>query len=146
MAESVTSQEQNCMNDKPSFFDTNILVYAFDEAEPLKREKCEKHVLQVFNGQTKGIVSNQILAELFFVLTQRVRKPLDTENAARIILSILNSNNWIKLNYSVETVAKAAKLTAEKRTPFWDALIAETMLENQVFSIITENKKDFEKI
>jgi len=29
---------------------------------------------------------------------------------------------------------------------FWDALIAATMIENNVFTIFTENTKDFKKI
>ncbi len=134
------------MNDEPAFFDTNILVYAFDQTEVLKRQKCKKLVLLVFKGQKKGVVSNQVLAELFFALTQKVREPYEPKKAAKLIKGFLNAPNWITTNYSFETVAKAAKLTAKKKTHFWDALIAETMLENQVFEIITENQKDFSKI
>jgi len=134
------------MNDEATFYDSNILVYAFDESEPLKKKKCEKLVLAVFNGRAKGIVSNQVLAEVFFILTQKVRKPISGEKAVRVVFGFLKSTNWIKINYSFETVAKAAKQTSKHKTHFWDTLIAETMLENQVCKIFTENEKDFSKI
>ncbi|MBI5072934.1 hypothetical protein HZA99_03885 [Candidatus Woesearchaeota archaeon] len=51
--------------------DTNILVYAFDNAYPKKREICKKLVLNIFNGKQKGVLTNQILAEFSAVVTKR---------------------------------------------------------------------------
>ncbi len=42
--------------------------------------------------------------------------------------------------------SSATKKSAYQGTPFWDALIAETMLENGVSTIYTENEKDFKKM
>ncbi len=36
-----------------------------------KRKKCKRLVERVFNGFVKGVISNQVLAELFFVLTKK---------------------------------------------------------------------------
>jgi len=43
-------------------------------------------------------------------------------------------------------VVKAIELQAAYKAPFWDALIAATMLENGVKTIFTENTADFRKI
>ena len=58
------------------FFDTSVLVYSFDYTEHEKRELSKKYVESVFEGKNKGIVSNQVLAELFNVLTRHVASPL----------------------------------------------------------------------
>ena len=134
------------MSGELTFFDTNVLVYAFDTTEALKREKCKKLVFSVFRGETKGLVSNQVLAELFFVLTKKVKHPYEAKKAANLVKGFIGSGNWIKVNYSCATAAKATGLAADNKMHFWDALIAGTMLENQAFEIITENGKDFSKI
>lgn len=134
------------MKDNACFFDTNVLVYAFDEAEPQKRSRCKKLVETVFEGNLLGVISNQVLAELFFVLTEKIEKPINKEKAQTIVEGFIESINWKKINYSINTVKKATKSAVSKKIHFWDALIAETMTENELFTIYTENAKDFKKI
>ncbi len=116
------------MTDDIALFDTNILVYAFDETAAGKHDKCKKIVMPIFKGEAKGIVSNQILAELFHVLTKKVRGLINAEKAAEIVFGFINSSNWIKVDYSSNTVGKAVARATMQKMHFWDALIAETML------------------
>jgi len=134
------------MNDEPPLIDTNILVYAFDETEPEKKAKCKKIVEKILRGETKAIVSNQILAEFYNALTKKIEKPIESEKALKIVQSFLRAGNIAKIDYTSKTVEKAIKKTMGHKAHFWDSLIAETMLENQVFEILTENEKDFSKI
>ena len=41
---------------------------------------------------------------------------------------------------------QAIELVKLYRAPFWDALIAATMLEHGIDTIVTENERDFKKI
>jgi predicted nucleic acid-binding protein len=132
------------MNDN-MIIDTNVLVYAFDLSEPEKRSKCKPIIESIFRGETKGIITNQILAEFFVTLTKKIQKPLNIEQAKMIICAIIDSDNWIKMNYSEKTLPKAIGLTEKTNIPFWDALIAATMIENDVFIICSEDQ-DFKKI
>lgn len=133
------------MNDE-IFFDTTILVYAHDEFELKKRQICKKLVEEVFKGEKRGVVSNQVVAELFSVLSTKMRKPIDTSVVERIVQDFILSENWIKINYD-EKIVKAAMFTSRNfNTSFWDALIAETMKENGINKIYTENEEDFKKI
>lgn len=125
-------------------FDTNILVYSFDKTEKNKRERCKKMVAKIFKGGT-GAVTNQVLAELLTVLTEKIEKPIEKEKAQTIIAGFVDSNNWVKLNYKARTVKKASNTSERHKIPFWDALIVETMLENEVFNIYTEDTKHFSK-
>ncbi|MBI3412656.1 MAG: PIN domain-containing protein [Candidatus Aenigmarchaeota archaeon] len=127
-------------------FDTTILVYAYDESYRVEREACKKLVETVFNGELRGVVTNQILAELFNVLTKKIEKPLDIETSEIIVNSLVESGNWKKINYSHETVKKAITTAKKSKAHFWDCLIAETMKDNGVENLYTENEKDFRNI
>lgn len=133
------------MNDK-FCFDTTTLAYAYDESYPKEREVCKNLVDKVFKGELAGVVTNQILGELFNVLTSKIEKPVDTERANIIVKSLIESVQWEKINYTYETVEKAINTLKTSKSYFWDTVIAETMKENSIDTIYTENEKDFKKI
>ena len=129
------------------FVDTCIIAYAYDLSEGGKRRKCKELVESGFYGYEELAVSNQILAELFFVLTKKIENPISSENAKTIVEGIIESENWVKIDYNSQTVRKAAiTVNDDNGLHFWDALIAETMIENKITEIYTENIRDFEKI
>jgi len=133
------------MNDE-LFFDTNILVYAYDASETKKQRACAQLVGKVFEGEIIGVVSNQVLGELFKGLTESIEIPISLENAELIIKDIIQSDRWMKINYDAETVKKAIVTVKFSKAPFWDILIVETMKENGINKIYTENEKDFKNI
>ena len=98
--------------------DTNILVYAFDNAYPEKRDVCKKLVSNIFNGKQKGVVTNQILAEFSAVVTRKMERPLTKDEARSIIGAIVSSGNWVIFDYNAETVLRALS----NAKPFWDGL------------------------
>lgn len=128
------------------FFDTNIIAYAFDRSDPEKRKVCSRLVKEAFDGVTRGSVSNQVLAELFVVLTQKVARPVSKARASTILRSFVDSPNWVKVNYEAGTAARAAGDSAAMANHFWDLLIAETMRDAGVRKIYSENAKDFEGV
>lgn len=126
------------------FFDTNIICYAFDLNEPSKREACEELVKRVAKGELIGVVSNQVLGEVFNAATSKLK--ISPEDANIIVQTIIKSDKWQKINYSHETISRAAEKFERLRVPFWDLLITETMKENGIDTILTENEKDFNKV
>lgn len=128
------------------FYDTNILVYAYDESEKEKRPVAEKLVEKVFAGEMRGSLSNQVISEFFYVLTEKINRPLAKETAAGIISKYVLSSKWEKVDYTNSTALKAALNSSRHNAPFWDMLIAETMKENEIAQIFTENEKDFRAI
>ena len=126
------------------FLDTNILVYAFDLSEKTKHEKCRKIISECFEGKKNFYLSNQSLAEFVSVVSKKIETPLPFSEIKEIIQEINSVNSWKKINYSNKTIESL--LMQDLKTSFWDSLIAETMKENNVFVIYTENTKDFNKI
>ncbi|MFH1649204.1 MAG: PIN domain-containing protein [Candidatus Woesearchaeota archaeon] len=118
--------------------DTNILVYAFDITS-LKHSQCAQLVEGIMTGKQQGAVTNQILAEFSDVITRKVKNPFSSDEARRIIDSILRSRNWTVLDYTGKTVSNALGVQGH----FWDLLIVQTLRENGLKAIVTENVKDF---
>ena len=134
------------MKDEILLIDTNILVYAYTKFDENKHKICEAIVESAFKGEKTYAISNQILSELFFVLTEKLKSPIPSEDAITIVSGIIDSINWIKINYTHETVKKSMLLSKICNVSIWDSLIAETSLENGISKIYTENTKDFRKI
>lgn len=126
------------------FYDTSILIYAYDITEPNKRNIAKPLVDNVFNGKANGVVSNQVPGELFKSFIEKLKTTV--EEAKSIVYGIIESENWIKINYDQETVKKAIINVEANKAPFWDSVIAETMKENGIIKIYTENEEDFKKI
>ncbi len=126
--------------------DTNILVYSYEESPDIRCAKCQELVLDIFDGKVKGVISNQVLAEFFRVMTTKIKTVLTKTEASDLVKALAESPGWGKINYTHETVRKAAKIAEECNIKIWDAIIAATMRENDISTIYTENEKDFGKI
>jgi len=62
--------------------DTNVLAYAYDVAEP-ERQRRALDLLHGLAERETGVVSTQIMAETFVVLTRKLSSPLSVEQAVR---------------------------------------------------------------
>lgn len=122
------------------FFDTNILAYFFDETETDKRRISAELIQKVFKGNISGCISNQVLAEFYVSITERLRKPLPKNLAFSIVDFFINSQNWRKVNYDVEAVKNALDILEDTSCSIWDAIIIETMKKNGISKIFTEDK------
>ncbi len=126
-----------------SFVDTNILIYAFDTNEPEKRPIARLLIQQAWQGQQTFHISNQILAEFSRALTQKKIPPYPPEKTSQLLQDF--QEGWIIHTYSIKTIYSTLKLLEQYSLSFWDALIAATMIENQVYQIYTEDEA-FNKI
>jgi predicted nucleic acid-binding protein len=128
------------------FIDTSVLVYAFDKTDNAKHTIAAKLIKAMSNGGEKPVVSVQVLLELYNVLTRFISNPLLPNEALSILNDFFESSDWIKLNYDGSIAKRAIATATDYKMKIWDVLIAETMKENNICTIITENEKDFKKI
>ncbi|MDE1845983.1 MAG: PIN domain-containing protein [Candidatus Micrarchaeota archaeon] len=126
------------------FFDANLICYAFDANEPAKRAICQDLIKQVLNNEIIGVVSNQVLGEIFNAATKKLK--VTPHNAKIIVQAIIESDKWQKINYTHDTISRATERFEQSNVPFWDLVIIETLKENNVTKIITENERDFRGI
>ncbi len=126
------------------FIDTNVLIYAYTTDEPKKHETCKDIVKKVFTGSMNAAVSNQVIGELSRALLTKFGSPL--ADVEKVIDELVLYDDLNKVDYTSKTVRRALVNCRTYGIPFWDSVIAETMKENGIYEIITENQKDFDRI
>lgn len=125
--------------------DTNILVYGYDCSEGEKHAVSRDLLKQIWK-EGRGVVCLQNLMEFFVVITKKVDSPVGVAEAKTIVEDFLKSDNWRIIDRDEDTFLSAIDIVSEYRIPLWDAVIVACMKENDITDIVTENKKDFEKI
>ncbi|MBW3019497.1 PIN domain-containing protein [Candidatus Woesearchaeota archaeon] len=127
------------MTDTRFILDSNILVYAFDSSDARKHDIAEQLLTEIL--ETESIICVQNLAEFYNTITLKMGNPITIKEAYDIIKLIIDCKNVTKLHYGGKTLLAAIELST--KVHFWDAILIATMLENQVYTIYTENVKDF---
>jgi predicted nucleic acid-binding protein len=126
--------------------DTNVLVYAFDKSETQKHEKAKKIIEACLAQKERFYISTQNISEFYHVITRYVEKPVSKPEARRLCEKFIFFSGFVKISPTTHALLEAMEINAETGVGYWDALIAATMIENGITSIITENGKDFRKI
>ena len=133
------------MNGEPRLIDTVVLVHAYTVSDNEKHRVALGLIERVWGGE-EATTTLQNLCEFFSVVTQKVEKPISASAAETIVKGILTANQWRVIDRGPETVFKAIELVKLHRASFWDDLIAACMMEQQVYTVITENERDFRRI
>lgn len=102
-----------------SFVDTNILVYSFDTAEPLKQEIAVELVLRLWrSGQ--GVLSLQVLKEFFVTVTQKLAARMAYDDARSAVEDFCT---WECVEENKNSLLLAMELSRKYTLSFWDANI-----------------------
>jgi len=107
------------MSDEPVFFDTNVLVYANDNAYPEKRKCARSLIFEAIRSGT-GCISAQVLAEFWVTVTRKIKIPLDTE-IAREQMALFMSFKVQAVDAA--TVLEALRIQDKHRLSYRDAQI-----------------------
>lgn len=116
-----------------AFIDTNIVVYAYDGADPVKQDRA-RAVLA--DGGLRPVLSTQVLGEFYVMVTRKLVSPVSPD-AAREAISRLSRFPVIPLD---RELAIAAVDTAQKyQLSYWDSLIVEAAVVGGCRTLITED-------
>lgn len=127
--------------------DTNILLYAFKKDD--RRHPRSLSILeQAQSGDIQAVVSVQNLAELYPNLTGPKSVPPDPPQIAVEKIRRLLAAPFIEVvNITQTTIILALEFCQRyriKKQNYFDAQLVAIMIENEIPTIITENKKDFQ--
>lgn len=116
-----------------TFVDTNILAYAHNTAEPEKHEQAAALLLDLWADRA-GVVSTQVLGELYSVLTRKMDvAPAD----AREIVLLYAA--WPVVETDVPMLAAAMERHEREQVAWWDALIVEAAIRAGAPRLATED-------
>ena len=100
------------------FLDTNVLVYAYDRAEPAKQQQA-RSLLGKLVSMGAGAVSTQVLSEFFVTITRKIRRPLTLEEALKRLAH--HSRLWMVIPLTPSVVLHAATAVLDHQMSLWDA-------------------------
>jgi predicted nucleic acid-binding protein len=102
---------------RPAFFDTNIIVYTDDTADPARQARA---IELVTSYQRAGlmVISIQVLQEYFAAATRKLR--IDAETAQRKVEVLARAKVFRPRE---DDVIAAIELHRLHRISFWDAMI-----------------------
>jgi predicted nucleic acid-binding protein len=117
------------------FFDTNILVYLFDQDVPEKRDRA-KLLFQQEVEAGRFVASTQVLQEFYVAATRKLAVPLpvaDAEEAVRALADL----SIVPVDSSM--ILSAIDRSRSMQVSFWDALIIEAALSVGATCLLTED-------
>lgn len=116
--------------------DTNVLVYAYDRAYPLKQRKSLE-VLDHLILNKMGCLSTQILAEFFNVVTSKISSPLSQKEAETQVDNFIRSSDVVDVTPLI--VIEAIRGVREHGFSYWDSQIWASARLNQIPFVISED-------
>lgn len=100
-----------------AFFDTNVLVYEFDQDDTERRTLAER-LLDKWRPSGRLVISTQVLQELYVVLTRKMG--IKKEDAEKIV------RKYARLEVIIvdsELILEGIRISRRYKISFWDALI-----------------------
>ena len=134
------------MTDNLKFIDTNIFIYSYDSSEQEKHKIAKNILKKCWLKLETYAISTQIISEFYVNTTKKIQYPIEPEKVEEDIRDILSFENFKMFEIKRTTISKAINISIENKLSYWDSLIAATMQENGIYTIITENERDFKKI
>jgi predicted nucleic acid-binding protein len=104
-----------------SFVDTNVLVYAHDRGAGSKHAAARELVQSLWEERS-GIVSTQVLQELYVNLRRKTARPLPLPELRLLLSDYLR---WDLVVNTGESILEALELEDRYRLSFWNALIVQ---------------------
>ena len=120
------------------FVDTNVIVYAHDTAAGAKHGAARALIERLWEERS-GVVSTQVLQELYVTVRRKVATPLAPEEAKLLIGDYLR---WEVVVNDGEAILAAIELEKRFKLSFWDALIVHAATQSGADTLYSEDLGD----
>lgn len=120
----------------PVFFDTNVLVYCIDPRDSNKQTQAQRLVRQA-SLSAEGVISTQVLIELYNVLGRKLRVP-DVERLA-VVQAYMG---WSVIDSDMSLVAAAMEKSVRHQLTIFDAMVVEAALRSGATTLYSEDLQD----
>lgn len=118
-----------------AFIDTNVLVYAVDDADPAK-----KRLARTLLDETPELVlSAQVLGEFYVTVTRKLAVALTPDTAADLV-NRLARLPCVAIDHQL--VQRATVASQRWQLSYWDALVLEAARQSGCVRVLTEDLTD----
>lgn len=118
-----------------AFFDTNVLLYMYDDNEPAKKAEA----LRLFGAEVeadRAVLSTQVLQEFYVNAVRKLKNPLSPERAEA---RVRDFSQLPLIQVDAPLILAAIARGQALSFSFWDALIVEAALEASADLLLTED-------
>lgn len=115
-----------------AFLDTNVFVYAYDEADSAKRDRARDTIVHT----PHVVISTQVLAEFYQVTTRKLATPLPPDRAAEVLAEM---SQLEVVTQDAALVRSAAALSRFAGLSLWDAMIVRAAATAGCDVLLTED-------
>ena len=116
-----------------AFVDTNLLVYCTDTRAPAKQRQARALVAKL-SASGEGVISTQVLIELFHTLTRKQKLPPATAQA--LVLAFMA---WPVIDSDAGLVSAAIERSVTQQLSIWDAMVIEAAITAGAQTLYTED-------
>lgn len=118
----------------PFFLDSNILIYAFDTQEPVKRARS-RALIESLPAESI-VLSSQVVNEFYFTVTRKLRRPLPAPEAEEAVRG-LSGFRILPLDHRLSLAAM--EIVRQHQLSIWDALIVQSAIEGKCRTLFSED-------
>jgi|PersoiStandDraft_1058852.scaffolds.fasta_scaffold25071_1 predicted nucleic acid-binding protein len=118
-----------------TFFDTNVLVYAFDRDAPEKRRTAMRRLKEHGESGTL-VISTQVLSEFYVSVTRKLARPLSEDDAAEVLEQL---STFPVVVTDVPLVLRSVALARRAKLSYWDAMILQAAVEARCAELLSED-------
>lgn len=123
------------------FVDTNVLVHAWDSAEPEKQKQALAWMTYLWKGRT-GRLSYQVLTEFYITVTHKLEPGMEPQRARRNVRLFFT---WHPVQIDARAVETAWHVQDRYRLSWWDALIVSAARSAGCQYLLTEDLRSGEE-
>jgi predicted nucleic acid-binding protein len=116
--------------------DTNVLAYAVDPRDKQKQARAVECFTRL-DAARSGVLTTQVLSELFVVATRRLTPPLSQQQAEQYLRDLIRV--WRVLDVTTVAVMEAVRGAQRYGVSYWDGLIWATAKLNGIPNVLTED-------
>jgi predicted nucleic acid-binding protein len=120
------------------FLDTNVVVYAFDTADPSK----QRIAIDILESEERLVISTQVLLETWWTLTRKLAKPLDEGTASSVIDELCQLP---VVSTDTELVKRSVLAARSYQLALWDALIVEAARDGRCERLMSEDLQNHQE-
>jgi predicted nucleic acid-binding protein len=118
-----------------SFFDTNVLLYLFDNREPDKKAAAQELIQKEVEAD-RASLSTQVLQEFYVNVTRKLAFPLSPEEAGA---RVRDFSRLPLVQVDVPLILAAIARSQRMSFSLWDAMIVEAALKAGADRLLTED-------
>lgn len=124
-----------------TFVDTNVFVYAVDEAEPAKREIAQRVLTSGEYGEF--VLSSQILGEFYVTVTRKLTTCVSEAEAAQALDRL---GKYPTVSIDATLVKRAVQIGRTAQLSYWDGLVVAAAAHSGCERLLTEDLNDGQEI